>query len=290
MVASPMRMAMLAGVTPSDATLACYRQLDADAPDDYRQLAALLVARWRELGITKAGLGGGQGAGKSTLARLIAQAGDALGVRVQVLSIDDFYRTKAERRKLAADVHPLLATRGPPGTHAVDAIRSAMRDLLRNAVVRVPCFDKGLDDRSGHQTLRGPADIVVLEGWCVGASPCADGELATPINPLEREEDADCRWRRHVDSALSGSYAALYDELEALVFLRVPGLGAVRRWRLQQEQERPPAQRMSAAAVDRFVQYYERITRRMLAELPHTADAVVGLDQQHRVSGLRFRS
>ena len=286
-----MRIATLAGMVPSAAALACYRQLDAQAPDDYRQLAALLVERWHRLGVAKAGIGGGQGAGKSTLGQLLARAGEIAGVRVQVLSIDDFYLTKAQRLRLAADVHPLLATRGPPGTHAIDLVRQTMRDLLGAASVRIPRFDKGADDRSGFETLSGPADIVVLEGWCVGASAAAGSSdhLASPINALERDEDADGRWRRYVDAALSDDYAALRDELQALVFLEVPSLDAVRRWRLQQEQERPPAQRMTAAAVDRFVQHYERITRRMLAALPSTAEVVVGLDEQHRINSLRFR-
>lgn len=286
-----MRIATLAGMSPSAAALACYRQLDAQAPDDYRQLAALLVERWRRLGVAKAGIGGGQGAGKSTLGQLLAQAGEIAGIRVQVLSIDDFYLTKAQRLRLATDVHPLLATRGPPGTHAIDLLRQTMRDLPRTAGVRIPRFDKGADDRRGFETLPAPADIVVLEGWCVGASAAAGSadDLASPINALERDEDADGRWRKYVDAALADDYAALRDELEALVFLQVPGLDAVRRWRLQQEQERPPAQRMTAIAVDRFVQHYERITRRMLAELPGTADIVVGLDERHRINNLRFR-
>ena len=286
-----MRLAELAGRAPSAAVQACYASLDAAAPDDYRQLAALLVDDWRRKGIASVGIGGGQGAGKSTLCRLIEAAGKALGTRVVVLGLDDFYLTKAERQELARTVHPLLATRGPPGTHAVADLRRALAALPKPGEVRVPRFDKGADDRAAFVTLRGPADVVVVEGWCVGAPPAeADGAapIPDPINALEREHDGDGRWRRYTEQALRGEYAQLNAELDAVVFLQVPGLPAVRRWRLQQEAERPPAQRMTKSEVFRFVEHYERVTRRMLATLPNTADAVVELDEAHRVAGLRF--
>ena len=98
------------------------------------------------------------------------------------------------------------------------------------------------------------------------------------------------RWRLHIEAALGGPYAKLNEDLETLVFLKVPGLAAVRRWRLQQEGERPPGQRLNAAEVNRFVEHYERITRRMLVALPSTADVLVELDDDHRVSGLRLRA
>lgn len=282
-----MRLAELAGRAPSADVRACYASLDTAAPDDYRQLAALLVDEWRRQGTATVGIGGGQGAGKSTLCRLIEAAGEALGIRVATLSLDDFYLTKAERAELARSTHPLLATRGPPGTHAVADLRRALAALREPGEVRVPRFDKGLDDRAACVTLRGPADVVVVEGWCVGAPP-ADAPPAAPINALEREHDAEGHWRRYTEQALRGEYSKLNAELSAIVFLQVPGLPAVRRWRLQQEAERPPAQRMTEAQVFRFVEHYERVTRRMLAALPNTAEVVVELNDAHRVTGLRF--
>lgn len=284
-----MRVAGLANVVPSEAVRRCYRCLDARAPDDYRQLAALLVDDWCQRGVGTVGIGGGQGAGKSTLGRLIAEAGTVFGIRIEVLSIDDFYLTKEERLRLAKTVHPLLATRGPPGTHAVERLRQVIAALRHPGVVEVPRFDKGTDTRSGYAVRDGDVDIVVLEGWCVGAS-AARSAIDEPINELERKHDADGRWRSYIETALGGPYARLDEDLGTLVFLKVPSLEAVRRWRLHQEGERPPGQRLSAAEVNRFVEYYERITRRMLASLPSTADVVVELGDDHRVSGLQFRT
>ena len=285
-----MRLAHLADIEPSSAVRESYQRSDAEAPDDYRQLAVLLVDDWQRRGVSTVGIGGGQGAGKSTLSRLIGAAGAMLGVRIAVLGIDEFYLTKAERQRLGEQVHPLLATRGPPGTHATALASAALAALRHPGAVTVPCFDKGQDDRAGVVTLHGPVDVVVLEGWCVGASPAGSATaLAEPINALERDDDRDGRWRRYVDAALRNEYASLFRQLDALVFLQVPDLDAVRRWRLEQERERPPELRMTAEAVRRFVAHYERVTTRMLAELPTTADVVVRLDHEHRVAGLRFR-
>lgn len=284
-----MPIAGLADLVPSDSARRCYRRLDATAPDDYRQLAALLVDDWCRRGVGTVGVGGGQGAGKSTLGRLIAEAGAVFGARIEILSIDDFYLTREERLRLAENVHPLLATRGPPGTHAVERLREAIAALRERGLVEVPRFDKGTDTRSGYATLDGGVDVVVLEGWCVGA-PAATSPVDAPVNALERDHDTDGRWRSYVEAALRGPYAKLNDDLETLVFLKVPGLEAVRRWRLLQEGERPRGRRLTAAEVSRFVEHYERITRRMLAFLPSSADVVVDLGDDHRVSGLRFRS
>ena len=286
-----MRLAQMAGRPVSSAALACYRDLPASAPEDYRQLAALLVDDWHRRNVACVGIGGGQGAGKSTLAALLVRAGELLGRRVLSLSLDDFYLTRAERSRLATAVHPLFATRGPPGTHDIARLLEVVRTLKAGGTrpVAVPRFDKGADDRAGQTPVQGPVDTIVLEGWCVGAPAAERGELTVPINALERDEDASGRWRRHINDALTGPYAALRQELDELIFLAVPDLEAVLRWRTEQEQERPPAQRMAAADLARFIAHYEHITRRMIALLPNRADVVVSLNAGHRVAGLRFR-
>ena len=273
---------------PSGAAHDCYASLDPEAPDDYRQLAALLVDDWRSRGIRLAGVAGGQGAGKSTLGRLLTSAGAFHGQRVAVLSIDDFYLTKAERERLATEIHPLFRTRGPPGTHAIRLLLETLEALMLGGDVAVPRFDKGIDDRAGETAVTGPVDVVVLEGWCVGAPPRPASESLAPINALERESDVGGAWRNAIDDALRGPYAELNEALDAVVFLKVPDLDAVRRWRLQQERERPEAQRMTATEVAHFVAHYERITRRMLAELPGTADVTVELGEDHGVVAMHM--
>ncbi len=284
-----MRLAQLAGVASSLEARSTWRALDPTAPEDYRQLAALLLDRWYEQGVRHVGIGGGQGAGKSTLGRLLMQAGELSGLNTCVLSIDDFYLPRADRLDLARHVHPLLATRGPPGTHDIALCRSVLDALPHSREVAVPVFDKGRDDRAGSRTVAGHVDVVVLEGWCVGARPSPPKLLAKPVNSLERERDPDAAWRNHVNDALGSAYAELFEGLESLVHLQAPDMAAVRRWRLQQERERPPQLRMTAAEVDRFVQHYDRVTLAMMRDLPHRADTAVTLDQNHNIAKVTFR-
>lgn len=234
------------------------------------------------------GVSGGQGTGKSTLAQCLRIAGAHRGLRVEVLSIDDLYLPRAARAALAREVHPLLATRGVPGTHNV-ALGHATFDALLGGSgdVAVPVFDKGLDDRAPPRLVRAPVDVLVFEGWCVGLPPQGAAALAAPVNALERDEDADGRWRRHVDAALAGDYARLFARIDRLLALLPPDFAAVRRWRGWQEQQLPPQRRMSPAALDRFVAHYKRLTRHGIATLPVRADVCVWLDAAHAIAAIR---
>ncbi len=233
-------------------------------------------------------ISGLQGSGKSTLAAQIGARAEAGGLRVAVLSLDDLYLTRDQRRQLAHDVHPLLATRGPPGTHDVAMGCRVLDALKKGDDIDVPRFDKLADDRAEDAWMRvqGRVDLVLFEGWCVGATPQREAELAMPINALEREEDADGRWRRYCNEALRRDYPALWSRLDALWFLQPPGFDIVRTWRWQQEQAmvaRDPARRgMDLAQLDRFIQHYERTSRHLLATLPGTADRVIRLDENRR--------
>lgn len=267
------------------AARACFEALDPAIPEDWRILAANLTLRWRADAPRRVGLAGGQGAGKSTLSSAIVAAGRHFGLRVVSLSIDDFYLTRSEREALADRVHPLLATRGPPGTHDIPLCRSVMDALQVDGVATVPIFDKGLDNRASETlNVRAPADVVLLEGWCVGARPEPTDRLDQPINALEAESDSKGLWRRHINQALATDYARLFGQLDCLIFLRVPNLDAVVRWRLQQESERPPNLRLNRDEVAHFVAHYERLTRWMLEDLPGRADVLVELDEEHRVA------
>ena len=267
----------------------CFDTLDPTIPEDWRILAANLALRWRSDPPGRVGLAGGQGAGKSTLASAIMGAGRHFGLRIVSISIDDFYLTRSERQALSRRVHPLLATRGPPGTHDIPLCKSVMDALKDNGIVTVPVFDKGLDNRAPETlNVRAPADTILLEGWCVGARPQPADRLDQPINTLEAESDPEGRWRRYVNEALATDYARLFQALDELIFLRVPNLDAVVRWRLQQENARRAELRLDEAAVAHFVAHYERLTMWMLEDLPERADILVELDEGHRVAGCTF--
>ncbi|WP_296278428.1 kinase [Pseudoxanthomonas sp.] len=227
-----------------------------------------------------------QGSGKSTLAEQVAARARGEGLRVAVLSLDDLYLTRAQRQRLAAEVHPLFATRGPPGTHDV-ALGCSMLDALRHGEeVMLPRFDKLADDRASDDAwirIDGRVDLVLFEGWCLKAVPEDDAALATPINALEREEDAGGRWRRHCNDALRNDYPALWSRIDALWFLQPPGFEIVRTWRWEQEQalvaRDPQRTGMDRAQLDRFIQHYERTSRHLLATLPAIAERTIALDE-----------
>lgn len=255
----------------------------------------LIQSRLNDLGSpVVVGMCGAQGSGKSTRARKIADQVIALGFTSVVVSLDDFYLTKAERETLAREVHPLLATRGVPGTHDVDLGVQTIQSLIREGPTLVPRFDKATDDRlpvSEWDVVEGLVDVVIFEGWCVGAQPQARPQLVEPLNQLERLSDPDGRWRNLVNSALDGPYRALFETIDTLVFLRAPSFEVVQSWRGQQESglirdfalagTRP----MNEAQLRLFISHYERLTRHMIAEMGSRADLVVELDAERRIIG-----
>ncbi len=268
----------------------------------YAPLVQWLTVRRRDGAPMLLGVNGAQGTGKSTLADFLATTLASLsGWRVAVLSIDDFYLTREERRHLGATVHPLLATRGVPGTHDTAMLARCLDELAAldaGRSARLPRFDKATDDRAAADAwpaVEGPLDLIVLEGWCVGSRPEADSALDEPENELEAREDPDGTWRRYVNRCLSGDYRELFGRLDALVFLRVPDFDCVFRWRLEQEQKlaRRTGNRgeglMNREQVARFIQHFERVTRANLETLPAAADVVFEFDTQHRCVASRYR-
>ncbi len=242
------------------------------------------------------GIAGSQGSGKTTLARILGTSLEAAGRRVARLSLDDLYLTKAERRELARREHPLLETRGVPGTHDLDL----GHDLLdRLATVSpghstdLPRFDKAIDDRrpeSDWPRFQGRPDIVILEGWCLGARPEPAERLESPVNEFEASEDPEGRWRHAVNERLAGDYADFFNRLDRLVFLRTPSWEVVFEWRKQQEAElrRAVGGGMTEDQLRGFIQHYERITRWMIEDSPDRCDVLLRLRADHAVETIRF--
>ena len=229
------------------------------------------------------GLCGAQGSGKSTVAAATVRLLREDGLDAVAISLDDFYLGRDARAWLAQKVHPLLAVRGPPGTHDVALACAVLDHLSRPGPTPLPAFDKARDERRPRSEWReaaGPLDVVILEGWCVGARPEPAHRLHAPLNDLEREADADGRWRAYVNRQLAEPYQALFARLDALVLLQAPGFEVVEAWRTEQERklrERTGAG-MSDAEVARFIHHYERLTAWILEEMPGRADWTIPLD------------
>jgi len=262
--------------------------------DHYSPLAEWVVKRRQPDETFFFGINGAQGTGKSTLADYLKLALEIeYDWHVAVLSIDDFYLTRAERDALARNVHPLLVTRGVPGTHDVQMLANCierLRALEPDNTMTLPRFDKARDDRANPDTrpaITGPIDLIILEGWCVGSQPQSEESLSQAINPLEEHQDESGNWRRHVNEQLQGLYAELFAQLDALVFLQAPSFDAIYRWRVEQEEKLaensgPGATDiMSREQIARFIHHYERLTRANLATLPASANVVLELDEYH---------
>ncbi len=240
------------------------------------------------------GISGLQGSGKSTLAREVKTQAEARGWPTEVLSLDDFYYSRSDREALAHQVHPLLRTRGVPGTHEIELLLSVLAALPQASEklpVTYPRFDKGRDTRmppSRWPKVTRPPKLIILEGWALGVRPQLQSALEEPVNELERAEDPDGAWRHWVNKQLRG-YQPLWRKLDALVVLQAPNWELVRQWRSEQEQQllaRHAPLAMEASAMDRFLAHFERLSRHALATLPSVADTCVEYDTQRHVTGL----
>ncbi|CAN7338206.1 kinase [Phenylobacterium sp. LjRoot219] len=228
------------------------------------------------------GLCGAQGSGKTTIATATVRMLEDRGLSAVAISLDDFYLPRSARERLGREVHPLLAVRGPPGTHDVAMAGAALDQLRSRGRIALPAFDKAADDRkprAAWRTVATPVDVVIFEGWCVGARAQGAAALSQPVNALEADEDPDGSWRAYVNAQLDGPYQTLFDRLQELVLLQAPSFEATLEWRLEQERKliAREGRGMTDAEVARFVAHYERLTRWILTEMAERANLVFPL-------------
>lgn len=246
------------------------------------------------------GINGSQGSGKSTLGdylcSMVAERHDVVAI---CLSMDDFYLTRSQRITLAREIHPLLASRGLPGTHDIDLAISTINSLKSGQdETLITRFDKSTDDRcdiSDCDKVSGPVGLIILEGWCFGALPSSEESLNTAINLFEKQTDPDGICRRYVNKALSGDYQELFAMVDRLVMLRAPSFDVVFQWRLEQEQKMIAQLKrtkpcisgsgvMSEQQIFEYIQNFQRITEHCLVEMPSRVDHLFELDQNRNVS------
>ena len=252
------------------------------------------------------GVCGSQASGKTTLSAFLQLLLRQAGLTAQTLALDDLYLSRPAREALAKRVHPLFVTRGPPGTHDV-ALGQAVLDVLTGVRpadgLAMPRFDKAADTLAALRTwppLEGPVDVVLFEGWCVGARPQDPAALDQPVNGLERDRDPRGVWRRYANDRLAGDYAELFGRLDLLLMMKAPSFRAVFDWRALQERKLGDRLRaeggltggrrlMDDDGLRLFLAHYQRLTEHILAEMPARADVVVRLTDGHAVDRLGFR-
>ena len=238
------------------------------------------------------GISGGQGAGKSTITgilKLILKK--KYGLNLCVFSIDDFYKKKLDRLKMSKRTHSLFITRGVPGTHDITLINKTIKKLKQKKfrTVLIPKFDKSKDDRfqkNKWQKIVVKPDIIIFEGWCVGATHQNSAELKKPLNLIEKKYDKNLKWRKIVNNLLKKRYKSLFSQIDKLVYLKVPNFNYIIKWRWLQEQKMKLTSKnkktMSKIQIKEFIMFYERITKHMMKNYSKISDLAVFLDKHHR--------
>jgi D-glycerate 3-kinase len=246
------------------------------------------------------GFSGGQGSGKTTIAEILKIIlKKFFKRRVHVSSIDDFYKTLQEREKMAKKIHPLFKTRGVPGTHDVNLIRNFFNFIKKKNFkkIKLPRCDKSTDDRLIHRrwfNIKKKPEIIILEGWCVGAKPQFDLLIKKPKNTLEKHEDKELIWRNYVNQKLKKEYKNLFKMIDHFIFIKIPNFKMVFKWRLLQEKKLKKKSYlnekiMSYNEVKRFIMFYERITLQMIKDLTKSASVIMLLKNNHQIKKILFK-
>ena len=247
------------------------------------------------------GFSGGQGSGKTTVAEILKIIlKKFFKRRIHVSSIDDFYKTLEDRNKMSYAIHPLFKTRGVPGTHDINLIKKFFNLIKKKNFKRIklPKFDKSIDDRLKKKYwffLKKRPEIVILEGWCVGAKPQLNSSIRKPVNILEKYEDRDLIWRKYVNAKLKKEYKNLFAMIDHFIFMKIPNFDMVFKWRFLQEsklKKRPHLKRkkMSFYQIKRFIMFYQRITLQMVKDLSKSASVVMLLKKNHEIKKVLFKS
>lgn len=242
-------------------------------------------------------INGAQGTGKSTLTVFLKHIIESkMKCHVANLSLDDFYCKRDERKRLAEKVHPLLVTRGVPGTHDVDLIEQVLDRLINRQACRAPRFNKATDERcddSEWLQYSDPVEVILFEGWCNNSPAQSQSALQQPVNALERNEDPQGIWRQYVNEQLLEYQQRFFSRAELCIMLKADDFECVYDWRSLQEQKLQAGSRsvkqnrvMSKTELERFMQHFERISRHTLSHLPAMADVVLPVAADHSITAI----
>ena len=247
------------------------------------------------------GLAGGQGSGKTTISSILSLIlKKYFKLKVFKISIDDFYKTKKQREILSKDKHSLLLNRGVPGTHDIKIMLDFFRKIKTKNFksLKLPKFNKANDDRYKKKhwyKLKSRPDVVIFEGWCVGAKPQSLRLLKKPINALEKAYDKSLKWRRFVNLQLKTNYKKLYSQLDSLLYLKVKNFNLLKKWRIKQEEKlwlksksRKNLKIMNKKEVINFMQTYQRITEQMFKDAPKYSSIIMNLNKNHQIHKIKF--
>ena len=268
----------------------------------YIPMSFWIEKKFKEKGETLfLGLSGGQGCGKTTVTGILKIILKKFFKReIQISSIDDFYKTLKDRNLMSYKIHTLFKTRGVPGTHDMNLLKKFFNNLKKINLKKFksPKFDKSTDDRFKKRywnNIKKKPEIVILEGWCIGAKPQSNTLIKKPINVLEKYEDKNLIWRKYVNERLRREYKRLFAKLDHFIFIKIPNFKMVFKWRLLQEKKlRKKSQSnkkiMNYKEIKRFIMFYQRITLQMIKDLSKSASVVIFMKKNHEIKKIIFRS
>jgi len=249
------------------------------------------------------GLAGGQGTGKTTTSSIIKIILEKyFKLKVFKISIDDFYKTRKERMTLSKKVHPMLLTRGVPGTHDINMMLDFFKKSKSKKFkqIKLPNFNKAIDDRfpkNKWNTINKRPDIIIFEGWCVGAKAEANKTLKKAINSMEKANDHKLVWRKYVNQQLKTKYKRLYSQLNCMIYLKAKNFSLLQKWRLKQEhklwlktKKKGGHKIMTKGDVINFMQTYQRITQNMFKNMPKYASIILNLNSNHQIKTAVYKS
>ena len=249
------------------------------------------------------GLAGGQGTGKTTISSLLRIILiKYFRLKVFRISIDDFYKTRKERIRLSKRIHSMLLTRGVPGTHDIGMMLSFFKKVKRKQFKRLklPTFNKAIDDRFSKKhwyDLKNKPDVIIFEGWCVGAKSEKNNTLKRTINSMERLKDRKQIWRKYVNQQLKSKYNNLYSQLNCLIYLKAKNFNLLQKWRLKQERKllvkskkNLKSKIMNTEDVLDFMQTYQRITQNMFKNMPKYASIILNLNSNHQIKSAVYKN
>ena len=210
-------------------------------------------------------ISGAQGSGKTTLAANLQHILQQGGMRCGVVSLDDYYLSQRDRQILARKIHPLFVMRGVPGTHQIQRLYQDLQLQLEGKALSLPRFDKASDDVI-EDLPTACYDVLIVEGWCLGALAQSAEQLALPVNALDLTPAA-ATWQGYQNQQLAQWYQPLWPLMQQMLYLQAPDWPTVCRWRQQQEEAlwRARGTGMDAVSLQLFMLPFQRWTEAMLS-------------------------